>query len=235
MAPFRKRTRARRPVRTYKKRRIMRRPKSRIPKVLSLGNQFPARVRCHLPYVVTFDNTAGVSPPYEWVFRGNSIRDPDQSGTGHRPRGTAQFQAIYNNYRVYACKFEANIQSSDNAALSAPYVYLFTNRSDTPISNSYNTNSQFQEIDKMQFKMLGALNTGKGTYVLKSTKTSKSQLGANNDPGESSALITADPIQQWYWHLIWNSPDNATSVKCMTTIRLTYYVEFFNQTQYSAS
>lgn len=200
-----------------------------------MGNQFPSRIRTKLPYVVQFTEATGVSVPYEWVFRGNSIRDPDAEGIGHRPRGVAQFEAVYTNYRVRACKFHAHIQSADNSALSSPIVYLFTDRVNTSLSTTYAQNAQLQEIDKMQYHELGALNTGKGSYVLKSYKTTKSQLQANADPADSSALITADPAQQWYWHLIWNSPDNSTTAKFLTTVRLTYYVEFFNLKQYSSS
>jgi len=84
--------------RTEKKKRV-----SFVPRTISnkLGSGFPQEKIVDLTYYDSFSNITGSSSALAyWIFRANSIFDPDYTGTGHQPLGRDQWAAIYANYQV---------------------------------------------------------------------------------------------------------------------------------------
>jgi len=86
---------------------------SRIPKSI-----VPARMVVTLPYVefITLDSNSGV--PAFWLFAANSCYDPDQSSTGHQPRGFDQYMGMYNWGRVI--KSDISVKAVVQAGVSVP-------------------------------------------------------------------------------------------------------------------
>lgn len=56
-------------------------------------------------------------------FRANSLYDPDQTGTGHQPRGYDQLKALYQFSEVIGCKITAYFANID--AEKTPIVGVF--------------------------------------------------------------------------------------------------------------
>lgn len=110
-------------ARTKNKKKLSRR--RRVP--LPLGG-FPDRKLARLKYVefITLDPTASASAvPTINHFRANSLFDPNQTGTGHQPRGYDEHCAIYDHYTVIGSKIKATFESDvDNVANVGQYCFL---------------------------------------------------------------------------------------------------------------
>jgi len=63
---------------------------------------FPDRLRTNLRYSTVIPVPAVAH--YEYVFKANSLFDPDLTGVGHQPTYFDQLAAIYSQYCVLGCK-----------------------------------------------------------------------------------------------------------------------------------
>lgn len=61
---------------------------------------FPAKITARLRYSTTIRLDPGTGVPAPYLFRANSINDPDFTGIGHQPYGHDTYQSIYNHYNV---------------------------------------------------------------------------------------------------------------------------------------
>lgn len=61
---------------------------------------FPAQMRVRMRYCATITLTPTLGVADHYLFRANSIFDPDQTGAGHQPYGHDTYAAIYNHYQV---------------------------------------------------------------------------------------------------------------------------------------
>lgn len=95
---------------------------------------FPAKMRATMRYsqVIELLPTAGVPAPY--LFRANSIFDPDFTGTGHQPYGHDQWQAIYNHYNVRSC-----VITMTPCAANSDQIFGVTLTDDSTVQSDYNT------------------------------------------------------------------------------------------------
>lgn len=82
--------------------------------------------------------TSGVSP-VEYVFRLNSMFDPDSTGTGHQPMRFDQMSAFFANYCVVGAKVNIRyVGYNDTGVQAPPFVATFTQHD----GNSLGTNWQ---------------------------------------------------------------------------------------------
>ena len=91
---------------------------------------FPAVEKYQLRYADTIAINAGVGAAASYLFRANSIYDPDQTGIGHQPYGHDQLNEIYNHYcvdsatiTVTATNFAGifGVSVTDNAVVSSGF------------------------------------------------------------------------------------------------------------------
>ena len=81
-------------------------PKRRIWPYQRLGwsqyfDPFPSRITAVMRYSTSIPLVVGAAGlPTHYLFRANSIFDPDFSGIGHQPYGHDTYQSIYNHYFV---------------------------------------------------------------------------------------------------------------------------------------
>ena len=98
-----------------------------------LFDPFPSKATAILRYSenISLDPTAGVPAPY--LFRANSIHDPDFTGTGHQPYGHDTYASIYNHYNVRS----AIITMTPVAATSG--IFGISLADDSSVNSNYNT------------------------------------------------------------------------------------------------
>lgn len=74
----------------------------------SLKRLFPNKLRLKLQYVdnaeIAYIMNSGSAFEASYVYRGNSIYDPDLTGTGHQPYGVDELYTWYNTYTVFSVK-----------------------------------------------------------------------------------------------------------------------------------
>lgn len=101
---YRRKTRApyRKTRRSYRRTRRTRRYggyRRRLPTML--GWKLVTKLKYESSNVLSFPAPGS---PSIWVFRANSLHDPDQSGGGHQPRGFDQIAPMYDHYVVIGAK-----------------------------------------------------------------------------------------------------------------------------------
>lgn len=87
--------------RMYRRRRFMRRRVPR-PKFTGLGRKCMAKLR-YVDYISIDPPAAGVA---SYVFRANSLYDPDAGAGGHQPMGFDQLMARYDHYTVVGSRIK---------------------------------------------------------------------------------------------------------------------------------
>lgn len=94
-----------------------------LSKVLSRTNQFSQAIdqagagikpmaRGKQVYYERITLGDGILAPYPYKFRLNDTFDPNETGSGHQPRGRDELAAIYNDYYVIAAKWEIRAVSN---------------------------------------------------------------------------------------------------------------------------
>lgn len=75
-------------------------------------------------YCETVVLNAGTAGTAGYVFRANSIFDPNQSGVGYQPLSHDQWALFYNHYRVYGAKITVKFSAANAAAPMVAGIYL---------------------------------------------------------------------------------------------------------------
>lgn len=164
----------------------------------------------------------------EYVYRGNSVFDPNFTGVGAQPTGFDQWASLYENYRVHGSSpvmRVANLGTVATAITATPSVsssgastYLDT------ISTPFSRN-----------RLIGPA-TGMGIGTVKNFMKTVKMVGEkifNND--NYAAGVTGNPTSSWFWILGFFSMDGATNMNISVEIKITYYTEFFKRKQLDQS
>lgn len=161
------------------------------------------------------------------VYRGNSLFDPDLTGTGGQPLGFDQWAAFYASYTVLAseCKVTSMLNGSvgPNNLIAGVVPTLF--------SNALGTGDQ-ERADEFPYSkhapvMVG--NVGVGQNVVKNYMTTNKIWGvvrpAVQIADSFSALVTTNPASGWFWHVYNYVPGSQTN-SLIQEVELTYYCVF---------
>lgn len=162
-----------------------------------LFDPFPAQMRARLRYstTVTMTTLAATATPY--LFRANSIFDPDYSGVGHQPYGHDTFASIYNHYEVESSVITVRPTSTSQG------IYGVTLTDDTSVNASYDT---VREIKTTKFAVMTTSNTSDSSIV---NYYNRKQVFAI-DQGGVQAVFGNNPGMEQFFHL-WVEPNNSVS------------------------
>jgi len=230
----------------YKKKTARRRPKvayrnrgsnptgkvtSNVNQSLSRSVGMPQCFNVKLRY--TDHRVISVSQPYyQYVYRLNSLSDPDQTGTGHEPMYYDSLKTIYNEYLVTGCKVSISI-TQDNTTDSPATV--FWGVKDTVSLSPIPSISNCMEQGDRTIMQLGFAAAGSATKTLTQyTNIARvhgiaGKLTPKNIP--FTATISSNPAEQVFGILQIFSSDNLTRVNCILTVTLDYTACFFNRRQ----
>lgn len=81
---------------------------------MQLWDPFPAKQMARLRYSTDISITPTTGAAGFYVFRANSIFDPDQSGVGHQPYGHDTYSTIYSKYQVKKATITVTPTSNTN-------------------------------------------------------------------------------------------------------------------------
>lgn len=187
------------------------------------GTGFPDRVMTKLKYVDTIVLQAS-SGPTQYVFRGNSCFDPDQTGTGHQPMFYDQWIAVYERYRVLGSSIK--VQVTNGANDTAILVILPT--SAVPVFTSYTTmleqrkSSTTRIVPPQQFIPMSQTRYS-------STQQATGAVRTEVYDQDYSGLYNANPTNIWYWVLYGQAVSLTQPLDLVVIVELIYYVEFFDR------
>jgi len=174
-------TKRRAPTRTVRRRKAVFRPQ----RLIRTG--FPVTNMIKLKYVEGFslDPTVGVASMY--VFRANSIYDPNYTGTGHQPMNRDLWSTLYKRYTVVGAKINLRVFSSTTSASYGMMAGIILNETGT-ISDL--TPSTLMEQGLIKYKMSHAYpaqNSANGISVNKTFSAKKffniTNVSDNKDVG----------------------------------------------------
>jgi len=208
----------------------------------SLGTLIPNRMIVKMPYFQAATLVASGVAYVDRTFELTSIHDPDVTGTGHRPRMVAQYNALYSYYRVrsVAVRIEMNNLSTDATTGSSQVVGTCVSDFSTAATNLEDIieSPQTSGYIKNKWKMVNhnATSYAPNRYVRKSTFDIDSLRAAIYPAGGQApniaALYTAvgnNPASyNVYFNVYSGNWANATdsNTDFDYNIKLTYEVEY---------
>lgn len=190
----------------------------------SVAGGFPDAMRVTLRYseniALTF--TAGSAQTYE--FRGNSLFDPNSTGTGAQPANYDDFIAHYNRYRVVGSRcrvIPANPGNNGTPHSVVLYPYNTTAASTTiedsvaqPYSGLINCTTYQPCIISLSMSTAKILG-----------RTQAEVIGSDN----CQAVYNANPADVWYWKLVAQPTDRSTAVTLNFLFVIDYDAVFFDR------
>lgn len=171
------------------------------------------------------------------VYRGNSLFDPDLTGTGGQPMGFDQWANFYSSYTVLGSKIEVTTMNSDGTANVPNCRFGIT---PTLFSTAFGAAEQ-ERAEELPYaiarsNVMGAQGIGQG-YAKSYMSTAKIwgvvRSSVQIEDGYS-ALTSANPTDQWYWH-VWNYVPSAATQNLQVIVKITYFAVFEARTQLTTS
>lgn len=192
---------------------------------------------------VSITNTAGNSSGI-YVYRGNSIFDPDYSVGGHQPMGASQMVLMYRSYVVVGSKIQikvANLQANNRTCTFGviPTLDVYSPAS----ARSHQAFEQPWMKQTMLGPVLSTIGSGKVSHYMSTSKVfDEKPAGVQIAPGYSGFtggnLVGSNPANQWFWNIIAQDSfinQNAGSVLITAQVVVTYYVKFSDRQAVLAS
>lgn len=156
-----------------------------------------------------------------WVYRANSLFDPEYAMGGNQPRYYDQLSAIYNKYLVLSCK--AKVEFSNQSTTVPCTVALMYSDSDP----SALTMDDIIENRYSKYTTIGTAS-GTGNKRLSYYMPMKSLLGQNSlnpDPYLYTS-VGSNPVDEVYFMVSGQSVDASSQCNVYAIIELTYYCLF---------
>lgn len=195
---------------------------------VNLGNGMPSALRMGFSFTrtVILGTTLGV--PVDYVFRGNSLYDPDFTGVGAQPLFFDQMLAIYNHFSVRGSAIEVDVQSTDTSNPLVAVIYPSKSSSAAPTSTNL---SQLMQIPGAVTAPLSVKGGGKDSIVLKAYFTTSSfypDYSFSSPDYRGSAGSNPPGGGSWYWHVAtFNADGGSQTSNAVGNVRITYYTDLF--------
>lgn len=193
------------------------------------GTGFPPQIRRRLVYEDTITVNPGLFRA-SYVFRGNSLFDPDYTSTGHQPRYYDTFTEVYEKYRVLGSSIVVEMTN-----ISASGVAHFAV---TPLTTvvAATTWHDAAELPNSRVSQLMPVSTRYPFSVSHSCTTKKvcGLMKSENQDEDWASTTGSNPIQLWYWNI--NIFDLAsTNVNVGFRVRIIYDCIFYDRIEVTPS
>lgn len=206
--------------RNYRKRRVY---TSTVPRSVQI---VPDMFNTVLKYNQSYDMSS-MSGTYR-NFRGNSVYDPDETGTGEQPTGFDQLMLLYNYYTVSASKIKILCMNDSTTASSGNIIV-----SVIPLTVDTDSLLGFRQLMTNSFaksRAIAPVSAGGNPIVLSNYITTKKMLPGFSVKDQGYAGTDASsPGEEWYWHVEVNHIDGVSSTDLWINVTLEYYVSFFDK------
>lgn len=196
--------------RVYKRRAPRRRLTSR-----SVPSGFPTIKVAKMRYAEVIGITSTVGAIQHYVFRANSIFDPNYTGAGHQPMSHDTWSTMYNHYTVIGSKLSAVISPSE-ANLAPGYFGSYLTDG---LAAPYTEISAYREAKRGFVTVLAP--DQKKTYVTNkfSAKRFFNITDVKDNTSRIGAAIAFNPTEQAYFNLWYATADGSTAaVNVLVTI-----------------
>jgi hypothetical protein len=175
--------------------------------------------------------TLGGSFFTDFVISGNSAFDPFQALGSVQPSGYDQWAAIYNEYRVLRSRVKFQMVAAD--ATTSTVLTAFRLEMAIAPKNVSSSFGSFADLTSTQYSTKLSVDGSLGRPVpLQSRWMSLAQMFGYSSAEfdyDASAAVTANPVDEWFWHLGAELDQKAGTGDTAITFGVTveYEVEFF--------
>lgn len=188
----------------------------------------PDKTILKMKYCETIERSPGTATD-EYVFRGNSLFDPNFTGTGAQPLGFDQWANFYAKYRVNGSKITLmlfNTSSTNNM-----FVSLFPSLISTGVT--FATDAISTPYSRFTYI---STTSSQPKAILKNYMTTTKIYGQNTRFEDNyEAATNANPINPWYWVINAQSVNNSTVLLYQIIVIITYYCTMFERIQFDQS
>lgn len=160
--------------------------------------------------------TAALGALGTYVWKCNSLFDPDQTGGGHQPYGFDQFKTYYATYSVKRSRCYVECLSAVAASLAG----LITS-TEAAVASTLTAANLIMEPGRGQ----GGLVTTTPTRAFEA-RWDRDALYPDHDPGQLEALVSADPAKTDYYTLFLQDPFLTSSPVLYYTVVIEYEAEW---------
>jgi hypothetical protein len=171
----------------------------------------------------------------ENIYRGNSVFDPDLTGTGGQPLGFDQWTAFYGSYTVLGSSIEVESMCNGTTVTNCR-VGVFPSLFSTSLGTTDQEKAEEQPYCQSRSLQMGNVGIGQGR--LKAYMSTNKIWGVVRPAVQIedgySALVSANPSDSWFWH-VFNYVPGATTQSLMQNVILTYFVVFESRTMLAVS
>lgn len=194
----------------------------------------------HLKYNAQFSITATGGAQTAHIFKINSIFDPDLTLVGHQPYGRDQLATLFTYYQVYRCSWRIwaiNTSATSTGSSNTTGVVVVVPSTESSVTGTPGYPGNL-EMPRAVVKLINN-NDDAGRAVVWKGSIHMANLfnipkGQFYGEGEYGALMTSDPAQLAYLHVLMSNADaNTTSVKFM--VQLTYDCKVWEPQDFGAS
>jgi len=191
----------------------------------------PDTMQLKMKYTSAIDITdAGAGGVY--VFRGNSIYDPDYTSTGGQPTSRDEWAAFYNYYRVRASKIRTSFVSLSNLASTSAMIAIIPS-----LSVPTTTISPLTIVDQpyARYKIIGQGDGSNNATYLNNYMSTQKMFGRTIQDNDFVGLMSNLPLNEWYWGIKLTNMVSGGGGTYRVIVQLTYYVELFERVVLAAS
>lgn len=203
--------------------------KAKYKSIVYRGIGIPSTYFTKLKYTVQYNAGSVGSPFIEYLFRMNSVFDPEFALGGGQPMYYDQITAMYRSYCVFGSGINLTFTQKTNTT-EAAFIKCGVYPIET--SNSASGVSEAIERDNCVYAQLGPNTGDQGIVNMNAFAKPYAVLGRGKFEKEDDtmcALVSSNPVQQCLWHVFLGTNDGLTSVNAYIEITLTYYVKFFDR------
>jgi len=187
---------------------------------------FPRQTKVKLAYNTYIQSSTTAGLAFDYVFRLNSVFDPDFTSAGHQPQSFDQWAAFYNRYRV-----DATVVTFEGSADIATTFSILGNNSTASLT-------AYDQVEESPYVSSKSYSVGGNTVELQRTfdlaKINGVSRSVYNDDDRYQALCSASPTEVLALHCV-SAIMGGTSSVVTFRVKLVYEVTFIDPLQQSLS
>lgn len=161
-----------------------------------------------------------------YLFRGNSIFDPDLTGVGAQPAYYQELQQIYFRYRVHACRLKLDIIPTGNYLTDCVVAAL-------PTTSPMTTTVTLESLKAQKFVKHGFVGNGMRPLTLRMNVGTGEIFGQPvqvvNLDDQYTADVTTNPARTWIFQFACQNVDLTSTAVVRANFQLEYDVTLYNR------
>lgn len=216
--PYRYRKRQYRRNRPYGNRygagAIIKQPKYYSPPVIG---GFANKQLVALKYSEDVELPTGAISYYTYVFRGNSLYDPNQTGTGAQPSGLGIWSTVYNKYSVYKSTIKVTFCNQSDNHMTC-YVMPYLQSGTTPVNPSF-----YDEQAGAKNVIIEPYGAGGSIKTIRHSRYTRTMLNVDPFSSDTSIAFNTNPTYNWFWHVAVDTVNGTTTNSVIIKVEIIYY------------